>query len=70
MKSEIPARSLGDRVWIFRRKKNLTQQELAELCRLSYRVIGEIERGEKYPTMRDLARISQALGVNLEEMKT
>lgn len=53
---------------MLRRRKNLTQQELGELADLSFRVIGEIERGEKTPTRQDLTRISRALGIETDEM--
>lgn len=68
MKKEVLTRPLGDRIWMLRRRKNLTQQELGELSDLSFRVIGEIERGEKTPTMHDLSRISRALGIETKEM--
>ena len=65
---EILIRSLGEKVRTLRREKNLTQQELGDLSDLSYKYVGEIERAEKNPSIKVLARISNALNVDLIDL--
>ena len=67
---EILIQSLGEKVRSIRRERNLTQQELGDLSNLSYKYVGEIERAEKNPSIKVLARISDALGVDLIELLT
>lgn len=62
------SRKVGEQIRIARKKYGILQNDL--VCRaaligfpLSRRVLGKIERGEKYVTIYDLLVISQALGV-------
>lgn len=43
-------RGLGKRIRTLRRLKTLTQEELGEKAGLSYKFVGEIERGEVNPS--------------------
>ncbi len=65
---DLLIKSLGDKVRNIRREKNLTQQELGDLSDLSYKYVGEIERAEKNPSIKVLARIANALNVDLIEL--
>ena len=60
--------SLGNNVRLFRNKKGLSQEDLADLCGLHRTYIGMVERGEKNITVLSLYRIATALGVNLEDL--
>lgn len=51
-----------------RRAKRLTQEQLAERAGLSYKFIGEVERGKGNPTLTTLSVISEALGVRLVDL--
>lgn len=53
----------GQRVRLLRKTQNLTQEELAEKAGLSYKFIGEIERGAANPTLDTIEKIASALGV-------
>jgi transcriptional regulator with XRE-family HTH domain len=46
----------------------LTQEGLAERAGLSYKFLGEVERGAGNPTLETLQRISDALGVEIVEL--
>lgn len=48
-----------------RARQRLTQEQLAERSGLSYKFIGEIERGRGNPTVETLARLAEALGVGI-----
>lgn len=45
----------------------MTQETLAERSGLSYKFIGEIERGKGNPTLETLHRLSVALGVDIPQ---
>ena len=57
--------TLGKRIREFRNSKGLTQEKLGETSGVSYKFIGEIERGEVNPSLESLSKISSALGVTL-----
>jgi transcriptional regulator with XRE-family HTH domain len=59
---------VGARVRQLRQARRLTQEELAERAGLSYKFIGEVERGRGNPTLTTLAAISDALGVQLTDL--
>lgn len=52
----------------YRYKKNMSQEQLAELADLSPRYITDIERGIHSPTMKKLEKISYALEVEPYEL--
>jgi transcriptional regulator with XRE-family HTH domain len=66
-KSEI-ARRLGQRVRILRRRRDLTQEQLAEATHLSANYISGIERGLYSPSLTTLAVLADALGVEIKDL--
>src|SRR5882762_2561490 len=59
--NEVRAR-FGTALREWRVRQKLTQEELAERSGLSYKFIGEIERGRGNPTLTSIAKLSRALG--------
>jgi transcriptional regulator with XRE-family HTH domain len=59
---------VGTRLKQLRQAHRLTQEQLAERAGLSYKFIGEVERGRGNPTLTTLAAISEALGVGLVDL--
>lgn len=57
---------LGRRIREERQKLNLTQEKLSEAVNVSTTYIGQIERGERCPTLETLLRISNSLGVSID----
>jgi transcriptional regulator with XRE-family HTH domain len=51
-----------------RTRQQLTQEQLAERSGLSYKFIGEVERGRGNPTLDTIARLADALGVNITDL--
>lgn len=43
---------IGQRIRFYRKKKHLTQEQLAELCNFHPTYIGQLERGEKTPLLK------------------
>ncbi|HGE5804336.1 TPA: helix-turn-helix transcriptional regulator [Bacillus thuringiensis] len=59
---------LGKRIKRIRNDKGFTQEELGAECNLHRTYIGGIERGERNPTILNLKRIADALGVSVNEV--
>lgn len=52
-----------------RKKRNWTQQKLAEKAGLSFNAVTKIEQGAaEYPTLRTLLKLADAFGVSLDEL--
>jgi transcriptional regulator with XRE-family HTH domain len=48
----------------FRKSKNLTQEQLAELCDLSTNYIGDIERNRRKVTIDTIEKIANGLNIS------
>jgi transcriptional regulator with XRE-family HTH domain len=59
---------VGARLKHLRQARKLTQEQLAEAAGLSYKFIGEIERGIGNPTLTTLEALSLALEVSLSDL--
>ena len=59
---------LGTRLKQLRTSRRLTQEQLAERAGLSYKFVGEIERGRGNPTLTTLGALGEALGVPLTDL--
>ncbi|HIS36770.1 MAG: helix-turn-helix transcriptional regulator [Brachyspira sp.] len=58
-------RKLGKQIKVERTKKDLTQEKLAELAKLTMLTIGSIENGKSAPTIITLSKIAEALDIKL-----
>jgi len=59
-------KNIGEKVRKIRKKKNISQEELAWKIGKSPNFIGLIERGKKRPSIETLREISRVLGVPLK----
>jgi transcriptional regulator with XRE-family HTH domain len=62
------ATTFGRRVRLLRKQRGLTQEELGRRTELDHKYIGNIERGERTPSFEGMARLAQALGVEVYEL--
>ncbi len=62
------AELFGRRLRSLREARGLTQQQLGETAEVSYKYVGAIERGEENPSLRVLASLAGALGVELRDL--
>ncbi len=60
--------NFGERVREIRKKKGLSQEELAHKADLHRTYIGMIERAEKNITLLNIEKIANALEVNIKEL--
>ena len=59
---------LGRRIKALRLRRELTQEALGERAGLNYKYLGAIERGERNPSVKQLLKLAQALGVEPHEL--
>ena len=65
---ESIAKQVGQRIKELRNLKQLSQEELAHRANMHASHIGQIERGEKSPTIDSLEKIVNALDISLKEL--
>lgn len=56
---------IGSRIKAIRKRENLSQEKLAELAGLNTSYIGQIERGDKNPSVETVYKISKALKIDV-----
>jgi len=59
---------LGDRIRKLREEKNISQQNLAELCNVEKSNMARIEAGRTNPTLHTMFKISSSLKITLAEL--
>lgn len=65
--SEINSK-IGTKIKLLRMKVSLSQEQLALQAGINKNSLGAIERGQSSPTVETLAKISEALGLELKEL--
>ena len=60
--------SFSERLKGYRRDKNLTQQELADLLGVSNKTVSRWESGGGYPDVPLLVPLARALGVTVDDL--
>lgn len=58
----------GEKVKAARKKKNISQEELASIANLHRTYIGMIERGEKNITLINIIKLARALDVSASQL--
>ena len=58
----------GDRVRELRQAAGVSQEELAHKVGVHRTYLGGIERGERNPSLKNIAAIAEALGVSLSRL--
>lgn len=61
-------KEFGNRISVLRRKRNLTQEQLADLVELHRTYIGFIEQGKRNPSIANVFKIAKVLKVSLAEL--
>lgn len=64
----IAQRRVGKRIKELRRKLQWSQEYLAAEAGLDTNYVGGIERGERNPSLKNLAKIADALGVTVPDL--
>ncbi len=61
---------LADNIRTFRKAKNLSQEEFAEMCGFHRTYVGSVERGERNVTLSTIENFASALDVSTPELLT
>jgi transcriptional regulator with XRE-family HTH domain len=64
---EHSLKAFGLTVRFYRNELRISQEELAELCGFHRTYIGQIERGERNPSLVNIITLCKNLGVTLPE---
>ena len=59
---------IGKKIKEYRKINNFTQETLGEKAGFHYSYIGQVERGEKEPSLKALNKIADALGVGVDKL--
>lgn len=59
---------LGDNIQFFRKKESLSQEELAEKCKVSRQAVTKWEAGESIPSIEKLIILAEIYDVSLDEL--
>ena len=68
MAKDIECIKFGKQLAELRRAKGLSQEQLSFLCNVNRTYIGEIERGEKSPTLLIIAKIAKGLEITKSKL--
>lgn len=61
-------KDFGERLAQLRRKREITQEQLADLVELHRTYIGFIEQGKRNPSINNVRKIAKVLKVSLSEL--
>lgn len=61
-------KTFGKRVAEIRRKRGLTQEQLAELAEMTTLSLGFIEQGRRWPRLATIHRLANCLEVSVSEL--
>jgi transcriptional regulator with XRE-family HTH domain len=61
-------RRVAERLIQLRAQRGWSQEELGARAGLTYKFIGEVERGQKSPSLDSLGRLAKGLGVDIGEL--
>lgn len=67
LSQEIPKR-LGEQIMLHRKKRNLSQTELARIVGKDRQYLYKIEKGKVTPNITTIAILAKALNVSLSEL--
>lgn len=60
--------NIGERIRAERKKKRISQKELAERAGISNTYLSDIEVGRTDPSLKTLEKISRAMGISMKEL--
>ncbi len=64
----MDAQKTGNIIYIYRKRKNLTQEKLAEQLHISAKAVSKWERGLSFPDISLLIPLSEILDISLYDL--
>ena len=68
MRGNFIYQRLGERIFMRRKKKGLSQKDLSILSDINRTYVGKVEQGKANPSFKTLVKISKALKVRLSKL--
>ncbi len=68
VKGKVLYRKIGENIYLARRRRGITQDQLAEHTGLDRTYISQIENGWRNPSGKSLLELSRALGIRLDKL--
>ena len=59
---------IGDNIKIYRKKNQLTQDDIAEACNVTRQAVSKWENGESLPTVDNLYALSRLLHTSVDDI--
>ncbi len=59
---------LGKRIQYLRKRRGMSQEDLALECKINKNYLSDMERGTRNPTIKILEKVSKGLNISLEEL--
>ena len=59
---------LGKRIQYLRKRRGMSQEDLALECKINKNYLSDMERGTRNPTVKILEKVSKGLNISLEEL--
>jgi len=60
--------AIGEKIKSFRKKREITQEQLAEYLNISFQSVSKWECGEAYPDITMLPKIAMFFGITTDEL--
>ena len=60
--------TIGDKIQYYRKQKGLSQEDLGQLLTVSRQTVSQWETGQTSPTIDNLTRLKDVLGVSVDEL--
>lgn len=60
--------TIAERLFLLRKQKGLSQEELADMTEVSRQAVSKWERGEAVPDIDKLVKLSQIYGVSIDSI--
>jgi len=66
---EIKGKTIGDKIKLWRKKKDLTQDTLAKTANIPYTTIAKIESDViKNPSLHTITKIAEGFGITIDDL--
>lgn len=65
---QVSSFALGQKIRKLREDKNISREQMADYLALSLRTYGKIESGERFPTVKEVTKIAEKVGVAPEDL--
>ena len=59
---------VGEKIRLLRRQRGLSQEKLAEMIKMDFTSVNELENGKRNPSLKTVNKIARALKVPVEDL--